>query len=92
MTLIVDALTVHGTSTGAGAAHRRELSALCTGLQVSSLAIAQAPLQCAAQHLHMHSSGCARGPAKRRSSTTSNYVQVPLCNNNHLRSWEDVRP
>ena len=35
MTLIVDALTLHGTSTGAGAAHRSELSAFCAGLQVS---------------------------------------------------------
>lgn len=41
-TLIVDALTLHGTSTGTGTAHRRELSAFCAGLQVSSLANAPA--------------------------------------------------
>ena len=39
MTLVVDALTLHGTSTGTGTAHRREMSASCAGLQVGSLAV-----------------------------------------------------
>ena len=35
MTLIVDALTLHGTSTGAGAAHCRKISNSCAGLQAA---------------------------------------------------------